>query len=262
MRRPVGIAVLVVTLWSMANLGPAASAADPLTLSGRLAGKEFPAGASSPSRLGTRERALLELTIRNDGLADVVVGTVILRGRAISLAFFNYETSVAIAVPAGTTVSRQFLLDLASLKGQANGLFNAEITLLDQNRHQLASRKTAVDVRGSWRSVYNVFGVALLVATVAAFARATTDLARHRLSSNRWRRAVRFMVPGIGTGLVIVFTLSATRVLLTGPMTWMPIVAVTAAIGFALGYFTPTPDDGAPAGEPVPEAPEYLPARP
>jgi hypothetical protein len=72
-----------------------------------------------------------------------------------------------------------------------------------------------------------------------------------------WWRAVRFLVPGIGTGLVIVFTLSATRLLLTGPMVWVPIVAVTAALGFAAGYFTPTPDDEPHPEEAASEEPEY-----
>ena len=95
---------------------------------------------------------------------------------------------------------------------------------------------------GQWRSVYSFFGFGLAIATVAAFTRAVLDLARHRLSDNRWRRAVRFFVPGLGLGLTLVFTLSALRVLLPGPMASIPIVLIPAAVGFGLGYVTPTPD--------------------
>jgi hypothetical protein len=235
-----GVAVALVTCLA----GPGVRAADTLTVAGRLAERPIPTGARNPSRLETGRRVLLELSVANFGAQDVNIGTVLLRGRVIGLTFFNYETSVAIAVPAGSTVTRQFALDLSGLKGQAVGLFNAEIKLLDQQRQAVASRRTVVDVRGSWRSVYSLFGIALVVATAAAFVRATLDLARHRLSPNRWRRGVRFLVPGLGLGLTLVFTLSAFRAYLPGPMAAIPIVLIPAALGFALGYFTPTPDDG------------------
>lgn len=234
------VAVLVLLSWLW--LTPRADAADTVSLSGGLAGRTIPTGAGTPSRIATTGRVLLDLSITNGGEEIVEVGTIVLRGRVIGLTFFNYETSVAIAVPGRSTVTRQFSLDLSSLHGQAVGLFNAEVRLLDQQRDTIASTRTAVDVRGSWRSVYSLFGVALAIATVATFVRALLDLARHRLSPNRWRRAVRFLVPGLGLGLTLVFTLSAIRAFLPGPMASIPIVLIPSALGFALGYFTPTPD--------------------
>lgn len=224
-------------------LAPGAQAAHPVTVAGRLAERAIPTGAGNPSRLDTTRRTLLELSVVNAGDRDVEVGTVVLRGRVIGLTFFNYETSVSIPVPARSTVTRQFSLDLSGLRGQAVGLFNTDVRLLDQGRDTIASRRTAVDVRGSWRSVYSLFGIGLAVATIAAFARAVLDLARHRLSPNRWRRAVRFFVPGLGLGLTLVCTLSAMRMFLPSPMASIPMVLIPAAIGFGLGYFTPTPDE-------------------
>jgi hypothetical protein len=211
-------------------------------MSGRLAERPLPTGGGTPSRLYTDRRTLLELSIVNGGDRDVEVNTIVLRGGTIGLTFFKYETSVSIIVPARSTVMRQFSLDLSGLRGQAVGLFNSDVQLLDARRDKVSSRRTAVDVRGSWRSVYSLFGLALVAATVAAFVRAVLDLARHRLSPNRWRRAVRFLVPGLGLGLSLVFTLSAMRVFLPSPMAWVPIVLITSLAGFALGYFTPAPE--------------------
>lgn len=242
MRRLACLSALLGTLLASGFTAPA-HAADAVTMTGRLAERAIPATAGRPSRLDTDRRVLLDLSIVNAGDHDVEVGTIILRGRVVGLTFFDYETSVSIGVPARSTVTRQFSLDLASLRVQATGLFNADVVLLDQGRHRLAARRTAVDVRGSFRSVYSLFGLALALATTAAFIRALLDLSRHRLSPNRWRRGIRFLVPGLGLGLTLVFTLSAMRVFLAGTMSWVPLVLVTSAVGFALGYFTPTPED-------------------
>jgi hypothetical protein len=261
MRRYACIAALLGTLLSSGLGAPPAQAGGDVTMTAGLAGRSVPAPAAHPSRLETTRHVLLDLSIANGGNQDVQVGTIILRGRVVGLTFFDYQTSVNISVPAHTTVARQFSLDLSSLRVQAMGLFNADVSLLDQGRHPVASRRTAVDVRGSSRSVYSLFGLALALATTAAFVRAVLDLARHRLSSNRWRRAVRFLVPGLGLGLTLVFTLSAMRLFLVGPMSWIPLVAITSAAGFAMGYFTPTPEDSYDVSGPLPAA-GYVRSRP
>jgi hypothetical protein len=262
MRRYIaGIAALILVALGPAA-APAAQAAGPVIVSGRLGERAIPTGAGTPSRLDTTVRTPLELTVVNNGDQALDVGTVVLRGRVLGITFFNYETSVSIAVPPRSTATRLFSLDLSGLKSQAVGLFNTEVRILDQRRDTIASRRTAVDVRGWWRSVYSLFGIGLAMATVATFARACLDLARHRLSPNRWRRAVRFFVPGLGLGMTVVFTLSALRVFLPSPFVAMLIVLIAAASGFALGYFTPTPDPpdvlvgarvrGAEYGDPLP----------
>lgn len=241
-RTHIGLMVLAAVLLSGVFLDAPAHADNALTVSGRLSERDIPAGGGRPSLLHTNRRVLLELSLTNRTDRDLDVGTVVLQARVVGLTFFNYETSVTIAVPPRATVTRQFSLDLASLRGQAVGLFNADVKLLDQRRQVLVSRRTAVDVRGSWHSVYGLFGALVALVTVAAFARAVLDLARHHLSPNRWRRSIRFLVPGLGLGLTLVFTLSAMRMFLAGPTTWMPIVAITSLVGFAMGYCTPAPD--------------------
>ena len=97
------------------------------------------------------------------------------------------------------------------------------------------------DVHGSLVSVYGLFGLALLVLTILAFADVLLAIARHRMSPNRWRRGLRFLTPGIGLGLVLVFTLSALAVWVPSPGTWLVTVVVSAAVFFVLGYLSPTP---------------------
>lgn len=235
--------VLAATALMLAVWSPgAADAAGTVKLTGRLAGRGFPAGAGNPIRLSPDRPTPLEVEISNDGTQAVEVRTITLSGRVTALTFFSYQTSVAFTVPARSTVTRSFSLDLAGLKYQAAGLFNARITLLDQKRRTIGSRPTAVDVRGSWRSVYVVFALILAIGTVASFLWAVYDLARHRLSVHRWRRGLRFLIPGMGLGLTLIFTLSATRFFLAGPLAWLPIFLICTALLFAVGYLTPIPD--------------------
>jgi len=236
--------VLVATALVVGALpvGPAHAAAT-VRVAGRLAGRTFPADAGHPIRLSPDGLTPLEVTVTNDGSEAVEVRTITLGGRVAGLTFFSYQTSVVISVAPHTTATRVYALDLAGLKYQATGLFNARITLLDGQRRAIGSRPTAVDVRGSWRSVYVVFGLILAVGTIASFVLAVRDLARHGLSPNRWRRGLRFMISGIGLGLSLIFTSSAFRLYLLGPVAWLPVLLITTAIFFGVGYLTPTPDD-------------------
>jgi hypothetical protein len=98
------------------------------------------------------------------------------------------------------------------------------------------------DVRGSLLSVYGLFGIALLVLTVLASIDAGLAIRRHRLSGNRWLRGLRLLTPGVGVGLVLLFTATVVRLWVPRTPVWLIIAAGTAAAFFALGYFTPTPD--------------------
>jgi len=245
--RGIAVSALTAALFLVAAFpGRPAQAADTVKVTGRLAGRTFPASAGNPIVLGPDRPILFEVAISNDGSEAVEVRTITLAGRVTALTFFSYQTSVAISVPPHATVTREYSLDLAGLKYQATGLFNARITLLDQQRRPIVSRPMAVDVRGSWRSVYVVFGLILAAGTVASFVLAVRELARHRLSSNRWRRGLRFMIPGIGLALTLIFTSSAFRLYLFGPLAWLPVLLISTAAFFAVGYLTPNPDEADP----------------
>jgi hypothetical protein len=175
----------------------------------------------------------------------------------MGLTFFAYDTSVLLAVAPGRTEILRFPLDLGGLEGQATGLLHAGVTLLDARRHPVGSEATVVDVRGSMRSVYGEFGVAVAVVAAVSLTTALLALFGGRLPDNRWHRALRFLVPGVATGLVLVFTLSATRVFVPGPGRWVPIVGGSSVAFFLVGYLTPPPTA---TGEDTRDLPDPVPA--
>ena len=80
-----------------------------------------------------------------------------------------------------------------------------------------------------------------MVLTILAIVDVLLAMARHRMPPNRWRRGLRLLVPGIGLGLVLVFTLSALAVWVPSPGTWLVTVVIFAAVFFVIGYLSPTP---------------------
>jgi hypothetical protein len=182
------------------------------------------------------------LTVRNDTAASVEIATVRLAGQVMGLTFYAYDTSVSFKVAPGAVATYRFALRLIGLEGQATGLIGSSISVLDAGQHPLASENLVVDVRGSLASVYGLFGLAVLVLTLLAFLGVLFGLARHRLPVNRFRRSLRFLVPGVGLGLFLGFTLSATRVFVPQPGRWVPLVIGSAAVLFGLGYLTPSPE--------------------
>jgi len=204
-----------------------------------------PLGTSSqnqPVKLFPRERSILTINVTNNGLAPIDIQEVRLEGQVIGLTFFAYDTAVSIPVAPGATASQRLVLDLSGLSGQATGLIPGAVQVLDGQHHVLAQQDGVVDVRGSLRSVYGLFGLGVAFLTVLSFLGALVGLARHRLQANRWRRGLRFLTPGIGLGLVANFTLSATRVFVPAIGRWVTITFLCAVVFFGLGYLTPTPD--------------------
>lgn len=105
------------------------------------------------------------------------------------------------------------------------------------------SQPLVTKVHGSLHSLYGLFGLAVLVLTASSLALALLAMARHTLSQNRWLRGTRFLIPGFGIGLVLTFTLAAFNVFTAGPGHWLPLLIITSAAGFAVGYLTPAPNE-------------------
>lgn len=240
--RVVGAVLLVILLVGAGALAPARAQAT-VTVSAIVDGQ--PLGQSSqnqPVKLLPRQQSILVVQVANRGSTTIQVRTVQLVGQVIGLTFFAYDTSVSISVAPGATESRSLVVDLSGLAGQATGLIPAAVKVLDANHNVIAQQNGVVDVRGSLRSVYGLFGLGIAFLTALSFLGALVGLARHRLPVNRWRRALRFLTPGLGLGLVVNFTLSATRVFVPGIGRWLTITVLCAGVFFALGYLTPTPD--------------------
>jgi len=184
----------------------------------------------------------IDLRVTNGGTSPIDARTVQLSSTVMGLDFFAYETAVEIRVAPGATEDRRFTLDLSALKGQATGLLPASIGILDAKRHTLASQKATVDVHGSKRSVYAIFGLVLFLLTAVGLVEVIVALSRGGLSANRFARGIRFLLPGIGLGLVLVIGSSVLSLFAPRPSLWVPIVLVTAVAMFAVGYLSPTPD--------------------
>ena len=195
-----------------------------------------------PLRLEADKGAVVKVQATNTTGRPLTVRTVRLHGKVMGLTFYTYDTLVDMQLGPGESDEREFFVDLADLKGQATGLLPGRLTLFDQDRDVLASMEFPVDVRGSLGSVYGIFGVAVGAITGLLLVAALVRLATHRLPLNRWSRAIRFGIPGIGFGLVLTFTLSALRFLIPSASRWLPLVLIGGAVGFAIGYLTPTPD--------------------
>jgi hypothetical protein len=184
---------------------------------------------------------LVALRLRNATNASLPVGSVDLNGQVAGLTFFSFQTSVNFDVPPGQSKSLAYVLDTTGLKGQATGLVPSSLDVSEPSGQLIATEAFVSDVNGSLISVYGLFGLGILVLTVLALIEVLLALAHGRLPVNRWRRGIRFMVPSLGIGGVLVFTLSAFGKWLPSNGHWLTILAIFAGVGFAVGYLTPTP---------------------
>jgi hypothetical protein len=199
--------------------------------------------ANDPLELRPDTDLRVDVEITNGTTDEVFIRAVRLDSRVMGLTFFTFTTRIDLRVDAGDTASRSFLVDLGDLGDQAVGLLPARLALLDENRSNVASMSFPVDVRGSLTSVYGLFGIIVAIITALLLAAAIARLATHRLPANRWSRAARFGVPGLGIGMTLTFTLSALRLLTPGASAWIVAVLVCGAIGCAVGWLSPDPRD-------------------
>ena len=236
--------LLVVAVLTGAAAGDGDGGDEAVELEAEISGQDLArADANRPAELTPDAPVEVHMVVTNSGSDPVVVRSIRLEGSVLGLTFFNFETVVGLELAPGATEERTYPLELVGLEGQATGLIPSELQLLDQDRSVLASQGFTADVRGSVRSVYAVFGLAVALFTALTLAACCVSLARHRLSKNRFRRGLQFMVPGLGLGLTATFTLSALRLVAPGAGLWLPLTLGCAAALFVVGYLTPAPDD-------------------
>jgi hypothetical protein len=241
------IAVLVAVLTALGaaawcGAGSATAQGQGVTISATINGQDVAgANGSTPVVLDPEGWADVTVTLTNTGTAAVDVRRVNLAGRVLGLTFFSYATTVDLTVAPGATETLRYRLDLTDLAGQATGLMGGTLTVTDADRNAIAELPTVTDVRGSLLSVYGLFGIAIALLTALAVLDTALALAKHRLSINRWQRGLRFLGPGVGIGLVLVFSASVARLWVPELGLWLVVAGLTAAVSFALGYFSPTP---------------------
>jgi hypothetical protein len=237
-RTAVAVATAIGVALALASPSVAQASDDPLTLSATVDGQDV---TGHTVTISPQRPVRLSVTVTNGGDSSVAVRGVRFSGTALALTFFAYDTTLPFDVPAHGKATRTFALDLDDLDGQAIGLLPASVEPLDAKRVPLAGVDTVTDVRGSILSVYGMFGIAVLLLTIFAWVSCLLALARHRLPANRWRRALRFLPAGFGTGLVAVVSLSVLRMVPPAPAVEIPVLLGTTAIGLVLGYLTPHP---------------------
>ena len=236
--------VLAVAVLTGAAAGDGDDGDPAVELEAEISGQDLArADANRPAELTPDAPVEVHVVVTNPGPDPILVRSVRLEGSVLGLTFFNFETVVGLEIAPGATEERTYPLELVGLEGQATGLIPSELQLLDQDRSVLASQGFTADVRGSVRSVYAVFGLAVALFTALTLAACCVSLARHRLSKNRFRRGLQFMVPGLGLGLTATFTLSALRLVAPGAGLWLPLTLGCGAALFVVGYLTPAPDD-------------------
>ena len=185
----------------------------------------------------------MRITLTNKGASTINVSAMRLEGQVLALPLFSYDTAVDLVVPPGATKSLNFPFSISGVGSQATGLVVATLSLLAPDGTVVASQPLVTNVHGSLHSIYGLFGLAVLVLTASSLGLALLAMARHTLSDNRWVRGVRFLIPGFGVGLVLTFTLAAFGIFTAGPGHWFPLLIVTSAVGFAVGYLTPAPNE-------------------
>lgn len=244
------LAVAAVIALALLVLVPSPALAEdhgePLTVTVTLDGQDI---SDRTISLDPHRPAELSVTAVSTSGQSHRVQLVRVSGVALALTFFAYDTTIPFEVPASGRVTRTFPLDVRDLEGQAIGLLPTSVELLDRDRVVLGGVSTMADVRGSFWSVYGVFGLAMFVLTALTWAGALLALARGRLATNRFRRALRFAPAGIGTGLVAVVTLSVLRLVPPEPVVELPIVIGAAVVAMVLGFLTPHPVPPSPAEE-------------
>ncbi|WP_342668771.1 hypothetical protein [Actinokineospora inagensis] len=249
MGRLIAIVVALVTAALLCGATPALAQAsdDPLTVTVTLDGQDI---TDRTVRLEPARTAEVSITAVNHGNSTQKVHLVRVSGVALALTFFAYDTTLPFEVPPGNRVTRTFPLDVRDLDGQAIGLLPTAVELLDEDRNVLGGSETVADVRGTLWSVYGVFGLVMFVLTALIWATVLLALARHRLSPNRIRRALRFLPAGAGTGIVAVVSLSVFRLVAPEPLVEVPMVLGATAIAMVLGFLTPHPVGPAGGDEP------------
>lgn len=202
--------------------------------------------ANDPLRLDPGEGAIVEVSLTNPTDAEVQVRSVRMDGTVMGLTMYNFTTRVDVVLPAGAQTTRTFDVDLIDLSGQATGLIPSRLQLLDGDRVVLQEASFPADIRGSVNSVYGVFGLAVLGITLLLLGGLLLRIHRTKMPQNRWLRALRFLPVGIGVGLVLTFTLSATRQLSPSATSWASLVLGAGAVAFLIGYVLPigvSPED-------------------
>jgi hypothetical protein len=201
------------------------------------------ASAAKPVRLDPDTLSNVVLDVVNHGKEAVVVKRVELSGDVLGLNFYRYVASTELTVQPGATGTLSYQVDLTDLDNRATGLIRAELKVSGDAGRVITTIPTVTDVRGSPSSDSGLFGLALIVLTALVSFSTARAVTRHRLPYDRGRRGLRFVLPGIGIGLVLGVVGSVLRLWAPTTPVWVATAVILAIVFFAIGYFCPMPGD-------------------
>lgn len=197
----------------------------------------------NPLTLGSESAAQIEVTVTNGTGADLAVERVRLEGTAFGVTFLAYDTLLPFTVDAGSEQTVSYEIPLNDLRDQATGLLPSSLGIYDADGNRIASQSFTLDVEGRTGSVMGVFAALVALITALAVGLNLYLVARRRLPANRIVRGLRFLVPGVGIGLLLALVLGMTRLLAPYNSVWPLLVLVPTVLGFLLGYASPGPVD-------------------
>lgn len=198
---------------------------------------------ADPLELGGDPAAEVELTVDNSSDSDLAVHRVRLEGTAFGVSFVAYDTLLPFTVEAGESEVVTYELPLNDLDDQAMGLLPASLGLYDEQGERLASSSFTLDVQGRAGSLTGVFAGLVALLTAAAVGVNLYLVASRRLPANRILRGLRFLVPGLGLGVLLTLLLAMTRLLAPYNSVWPFMVVIPGVLAFLLGYTSPGPLD-------------------
>lgn len=243
--RAAAAALGIVALGVLGFASPVAGSSAPdITFTSSVGGQ--PSSTSSdahPAPVHSHGSVTVAIRVTNHGETAIHLSALSFSGEVLDLTLFSYDTPIDLTVPPKQTRSLSIPISTLGVGNQVTGLVEASVTVFGSNGVALATQTLVTQVHGSLRSVYGLFGLGVLALTIVTLILALLALAQHRLSDNRWRRALRFAIPGFGTGLVLIFTMSAFNVFTPGPGHWLPLLFLPTAVGLLLGFLTPAPNE-------------------
>lgn len=196
-----------------------------------------------PLEVDAAQPQRFKISVQNSTASEIHVTMVSFEGKVVGIPVFRCEGLLSLLALPGESVSQEFDMSADCLQNQATGLMTASVSVYGVDKSLLTSWPLTLSVKGSLRTIYGLFGIALAGLTILSILGGLVALARHRLSPNRWSRAMRFAFPGIGLGFTIVFALAAGNVAVPTATMWIPVVGACFALLGLFGYFSPRPDE-------------------
>lgn len=184
----------------------------------------------------------LVVGVENLGGSALDVDSVRLRGMVLGLTFFDYDTRVRTTVPARGTANWTVDLDLRDIAGRATGLVPIRVEIRDTDLDTVVARDGKAQVHGSLLSTYGLLGLGLLVLAGLLLAAAVLSPGASKL------RGLRFVPAGCVLGLLVVFALSAMRLLAPSPPTDLAITLGMTLLAVVAGSRLHAPHASADAG--------------